>query len=78
MIMQSYEAIYDHGKMKWLDERPDVNKARVVVTILSAIKHESPRKPGKPLASLVGGLENSAVFSGSSLDIQKAMRDEWD
>lgn len=36
MSLQSYEAIYDHGQMKWLGERPQVEEARVIVTILSA------------------------------------------
>lgn len=36
MSLQSYEAIYDHGQMKWLGDRPQVEEARVIVTILSA------------------------------------------
>lgn len=35
MPLQSYEAIYDHGQMKWLGDRPDVEEARVIVTVLS-------------------------------------------
>ncbi len=35
MSLQSYEAIYDHGQMKWLGEKPQVEEARVIVTILS-------------------------------------------
>lgn len=35
MTLQSYEAIYDHGQMKWLSDRPQVDEARVIVTILS-------------------------------------------
>ena len=45
-MLQSYEAIYDHGQMKWVGDRPPVEEARVIVTILSAapsassVKHE--------------------------------------
>ena len=53
-MLQSYEAIYDHGQMRWLGERPPVEEARVIVTILSAppsaygAKHEpSSRIAGK-------------------------------
>ena len=53
-MLQSYEAIYDHGQMKWLGDRPPVEEARVIVTILSAppsasgAKHEpSSRIAGK-------------------------------
>lgn len=35
MLLQSYEAIYDHGQMTWLGDRPQVEEARVIVTILS-------------------------------------------
>lgn len=33
-MLKSYEAIYDHGKIQWLSELPDVEQARVIVTIL--------------------------------------------
>jgi len=36
MSLQSYEAIYDHGQMKWLGDRLDVEEVRVIVTILSS------------------------------------------
>jgi len=34
MSLQSYEAIYDHGQVKWLGDRPQVEQARVIVTTL--------------------------------------------
>jgi hypothetical protein len=34
-MLRSYEAIYDHGKMKWLGDQPADIEARVIVTILS-------------------------------------------
>lgn len=54
-MLKSYEAIYDHGQMKWLGDQPPVEEARVIVTILSdnnlpasRVKHEpSPRIAGK-------------------------------
>ena len=35
MSLQSYEAIYDHGQMKWLGDHPQVEQALVIVTVLS-------------------------------------------
>lgn len=32
MILQSYEAIYEHGEMKWLGDKPPVKQAHVIVT----------------------------------------------
>jgi len=34
-MLQSYEAIYDHGIMKWLGDQPSDIKARVIVTVLA-------------------------------------------
>ena len=55
MSLKSYEAIYDHGQMKWLGDKPQVEEARVIVTILSgpstiaiSVKHQpSTRIAGK-------------------------------
>jgi len=33
-MLQSYEAIYDHGQLKWLTDKPPVEEARVIVTML--------------------------------------------
>ena len=38
MSLQSYEAIYDHGQMEWLGDKPQVEEARVIVTILAGLK----------------------------------------
>lgn len=34
-MLQTYEAIYEHGKVRWLDAPPDMNEARLLVTVLS-------------------------------------------
>ena len=33
-MLQSYEAIYDHGQIRWLADKPPVDEARVIVTML--------------------------------------------
>jgi hypothetical protein len=33
-MLKSYEATYENGQMKWLNEKPSVNSARVIVTVL--------------------------------------------
>lgn len=35
-MLKSYEAIYDHGQIHWLDTPPDVEEARIIVTVLPA------------------------------------------
>lgn len=34
-MLKSYEAIYDHGQIRWLETPPDVDEARVIVTVLT-------------------------------------------
>lgn len=45
MSLQSFEAIYDHGIMKWLGDQPADIEARVIVTVLSVTnpKKDAPR-----------------------------------
>jgi len=33
-MLQSYQAIYDHGRLTWLTDKPTVEEARVIVTLL--------------------------------------------
>lgn len=35
-MLQSFEAIYDHGQIRWLTDKPPVEEARVIVTLLPA------------------------------------------
>lgn len=35
-MLKSYEAIYENGQVKWLDEQPTSESARVIVTVLEA------------------------------------------
>ena len=34
MVLNSYKAILEKGQIKWLDTPPEINSARVIVTIL--------------------------------------------
>ena len=33
-MLQSYEAIYDHGQLRWLTDKPPAEEARVIVTLI--------------------------------------------
>jgi hypothetical protein len=33
-MLKTYEAIYDHGNVRWLDTPPDAEGARLLVTVL--------------------------------------------
>ncbi|NWG31299.1 MAG: hypothetical protein HXY29_07375 [Rhodocyclaceae bacterium] len=45
-MLNSYEAVYDHGTIRWIDQPPPLEKARVIVTVLPAA-NETPQ----PVAS---------------------------
>ena len=52
-MLKSYEAIYENGQVTWLDEKPAVDSARVIVTVLG--ERELPKKtqvrsPGSSIA----------------------------
>ena len=54
MSLQSYEAIYDHGQMKWLGESPQVEEARVIVTVLSESITMATTARHQPSARIAG------------------------
>jgi hypothetical protein len=33
-MLKSYEAMYENGQVKWLNEQPSVQSARLIVTVL--------------------------------------------
>ena len=46
-MLKSYEAIYDHGEIRWLETPPDVEKARVIVTVLPSLTADAEAKTPK-------------------------------
>lgn len=51
-MLKSYEAIYENGQVKWLDEQPTVQSARLIVTVLE--ETVLPVKRRSPPASIAG------------------------
>ena len=37
-MLKSYEAVYENGQVKWLDGKPAISSARVIVTVLEEMK----------------------------------------
>jgi len=65
-MLKSYEAIYENGQLTWLSEQPQVNSARVIITILQenlpSKKHRTPPASiagkGKTLGDIVSPIVN--------------------
>ena len=51
-MLKSYEAIYENGQVKWLEEQPSIQSARVIVTVLE--ETALPVKRRFPPSSIAG------------------------
>jgi hypothetical protein len=77
-MLKSYEAIYDRGQLHWVHDKPDIEKAQVIVTVIDL------QAPAKKTLQEVRRLLNEtrgAWGKGKSLDdVDReiaAMRAEW-
>ncbi len=53
-MLQSYEAIYDHGRITWLTDKPPVEEARVIVTMLPGQANITSQTRRVPSARIAG------------------------
>jgi hypothetical protein len=51
-MLESYEAVFENGQVKWLTDEPKVSSARVIVTILEDTTTLTRRRT--PPASIAG------------------------
>ena len=52
-MLKSYEANYENGQIKWLGEKPSVNSARLIVTVLEETASPTVKRRFPP-ASMAG------------------------
>lgn len=45
-MLKSYEAIYENGQVKWLNDQPSVQSARLIITVLE--ETAAPEKVAAP------------------------------
>jgi hypothetical protein len=75
-MLKSYEAVYDHGELKWMGDRPPEGKMKVIVTV---VEEETPGT-----ASLIELLEQTRGCVNPPKSIEeidsdiRSMRDEWE
>jgi hypothetical protein len=53
-MLQSYEAVYEKNCLRWIDEKPDIDQAHVIVTILPSFKHISAPSSRRPSPRIAG------------------------
>lgn len=47
-MLESYEAIYEDGQIKWLGEPPTVRSARAIVVLLEPLSDSTPKRTPPP------------------------------
>jgi hypothetical protein len=47
-MLKSYEGIVENGQVRWLAERPMVDRARVIVTVLEEQPSSTKRRTASP------------------------------
>lgn len=59
-MLKSDEAMYQHGRIRWLDAPPDIAQARVIVTVLHEAANDQPT-PREGSAEAVDALLSSTA-----------------
>ena len=67
-MWKTYEAMYENGQIKWLEEDPQVSSARIIVTILEEKK--VPLKHRRPSAKIAGKGETLSDLVSPIIDEQ--------
>ena len=68
-MLQSYEAIYDHGRLTWLADKPSVEAAHVIVTLLpdEAVVPKAKRQPSPRIAGQ-GGILGDIIAPATPIE----------
>ena len=78
-MLRSYEAIYDRGQLRWVNDAPKETPLRVIVTVIEETKaatSEPTRKRRRPPPELAGMMR--VVNAGDDLIGPAIPATEWD
>lgn len=70
-MLKSYEAIYEQGQFKWINDTPMIQNARVIITILEEIPPEKKKRQPPP------ELKGSVVWNCDPFDPEMS-DDKWE
>lgn len=74
-MLKSYEAIYDHGHIRWLSELPDVEQARIIITVLpqeSLIPSEKA-----PVAEKTNGVRLVSILRATPTELLASIAEKF-
>lgn len=78
-MLQSYEAIYEHGRLRWLKDAPERENLKVIVTIIGEATEparDAPTKYREPPPELAGKMR--FLCDEKNLIEPVVPEDEWD
>ena len=62
-MLQTYEAIYEHGKVRWVDAPPAMNEARLLVPVLSGAITNSAESEAEQGSNLADALKAAVLLN---------------
>ena len=75
-MLSSYEAIYEKGQLHWLNEAPNRDNVKVIVTLLEPVSETATDIPnGRELAQLLEEMAAAGAF-GDPLEWQSQTRQD--
>jgi len=75
-MMETYEAVYENGRLEWLEEPPQPGRCRVRVTVLEDMPRRSPEEVQRVLDETRGAWGAEASPDEVDREIE-AMREAW-
>jgi hypothetical protein len=76
-MLRSYAAIYTRGHLEWLDDVPDQDNKRVIVTFVDDLPQNSSLDAEAILKQAWGCVEQPRTIEQIDQDIAQ-MRNEWE
>ncbi len=76
-MLKSYAAIYKRGHLDWLDDAPEQDNVRVIVTLVESMPQNPPMRAREILQQAWGFIEKPYSIEQIDADIAK-MRSEWE
>lgn len=75
-MKKTYEAVYEEGRLEWLERRPHSGRCRVLVTVLEELPQHSPEEVQQVLDETRGTWGTGTSPDEVDRDIE-AMRETW-
>jgi len=75
-MMETYEAVYEDGRLEWLETPPHPGRCRVLVTVFEELPRRSPEEVQQVLDETRGTWGTGTSLDEVDRDIE-TMRETW-